>query len=122
MNCARSTGAIGFEAISALIFGAAWKVLDLLIEWRLVQLGIHESKKKPLHYTIEFKTKAIGKGDLKPMAPFDAQPDLWERIAETYAATANLRRSLVHRRILEDAPPGPVRLSVSQPPDWSRWM
>src|ERR1700752_2888512 len=52
-----SAGAPGdqfkFSDITPLVFGAAWKVLDLLVELRLEQLGV--SKNAQGRYSIEMK-------------------------------------------------------------------
>ena len=86
------------DDIRPLLFGAAWKVLDLLCELALEQAGVvHDHGWR---YTIAFKVREATSGSVAPALPFDGHPDLWVRIMRVYASTEELRNSLVHRRLV----------------------
>jgi hypothetical protein len=83
--------------IAPLVFGAAWKVLDLLVELRLEQLGV--SKNAQGRYSIEMKVGEVNNGTVSAPAPFD-NPEgtlctLWEQVLKCYAVTEDMRHSLV---------------------------
>jgi len=119
-----SAGAPGdqfkFSDIAPLVFGAAWKVLDLLVELRLEQLGV--SKNAQGRYSIEMKVGEVNNGTVSAPAPFD-NPEgtlctLWEQVLKCYAVTEDMRHSLVHRRLTVDqstgvmsGTPGPTGVS-----------
>jgi hypothetical protein len=90
-------GTVGVTELRPLIFGAAWKVLDLLIE---LATGKRD--------TIEEKARKAAADLVPAVAPFDGQPDLWMRIMRLYASTKTLRRSLVHRQLRVDAATGRI--------------
>ncbi|MFE2123549.1 hypothetical protein ACFW9U_23180 [Rhodococcus aetherivorans] len=89
------------EDIRPLTFGAAWKVLDLLVESRLVAAGEHGQGQNK-EYSIACKTQKARDGDVSAPPPFDDRGELWTRIMQCYAATETLRHSLVHRRLTLD--------------------
>jgi hypothetical protein len=76
-----------------LAFGAAWKVLDLLLELAYANAGTTASRR---WLTIAKKENLArqGHGDL---APLTADRGLWRTLTSTYAATTQARHSLVHR-------------------------
>ena len=94
-----SAGAPGdqfkFSEISPLIFGAAWKVLDLLVELRLEQLGV--PRNRPGGYTVEKKVEEVNNGTVSAPAPFNnpqgTLSTLWEQVLKCYAVTKELRHS-----------------------------
>lgn len=88
------------DDIRPLFFGAAWKVLDQLIEFALEQAGVPHDRKSD--YTITLKAGEAAKGSVMPVPPFGGRPDLWLRITKTYASTEVLRNSLVHRQLIVD--------------------
>lgn len=90
---------LGAEDIRQLLFGTAWKVLDLLCELALEQACIARQGRR---YTTKFKVGEAASGRVIPVPPFDGRPDLWARIMGTYGATEELRNSLVHRRLVID--------------------
>ena len=124
-----SAGAPGdqfkFSDIAPLVFGAAWKVLDLLVELRLEQLGV--SKNAQGRYSIEMKVGEVNNGTVSASAPFD-NPEgtlctLWEQVLKCYAVTKELRHSLVHRQLKVDpstgaisGTPGPTGVSPTLTP------
>lgn len=76
-----------------LLFGAAWKCLDLAFE-----LGLHNANIQPRRgseYTIQEKTQKAG---LAALPPLSADPDVWTRVVALYSATSEVRHSLVHRQ------------------------
>jgi hypothetical protein len=94
------------DDIRPLLFGAAWKVLDQLIELGLEQMSFtHDLKWR---YSIGLKVREAGKGTVRPVPPFDGRPDLWTRVLKSYAATADLRNSLAHRRLTVDRSTGSI--------------
>lgn len=107
---ADSTGSAG-EQLSAddirpLLFGAAWKVLDQLIEYALEQAGTPHDRK--WDYSISLKVRESANGNVRPVPPFDRGPDLWSPVMMTYASTDVLRNSLVHRRLVIDQSTGDI--------------
>lgn len=89
-----------------LLFGAAWKVLDLLVELALSQSNYPTPKNGRV--TIDAKIKAVSSGwpapglggtrrSCRPPASLDPQP--WKVLAATYAKTHQVRHALVHRRV-----------------------
>ncbi|MEU2302717.1 hypothetical protein ABZ584_35550 [Streptomyces antibioticus] len=99
-----TSGALGadltFDDVRPLFFGAAWKVLDQLIEFALEQGSV--APKQGRRYTITEKVKHAGSGSVPPVSPFGHHPDLWHRLACIYASTEELRNSLTHRRFTVD--------------------
>jgi hypothetical protein len=85
------------DDIRPLLFGAAWKVLDLLCELALEQAGVARQGRR---YLISFKITEAAAGRVAPTPPFNGHTDLWARIMGTYASTEELRNSLVHRRLV----------------------
>lgn len=105
-----STGSAGdqlnIDHIRPLLFGAAWKVLDLLVELELERASApHDQKGK---YSIGFKAGKARDGCVRPVLPFDGWPDLWLRVLGTYASTKELRHSLVHRQLRVDQSTGAI--------------
>jgi hypothetical protein len=99
-----------FRDIAPLVFGAAWKVLDLLVELRLEQL--HVSKNAQGRYSIEMKVGEADNGTVSAPAPFDNPQGtlctLWEQVLKCYAVTKELRHSLVHRQLKVDPSTGAI--------------
>lgn len=93
------------EDIRPLMFGAAWKVLDLLVESCLVAVG-EQGQRQKKEYSIGCKTKKARTGEVPAPSPFDGRGELWTRIMRCYAATETLRHSLVHRRLTLDPSTG----------------
>jgi hypothetical protein len=85
------------DDIRPLLFGAAWKVLDLLCELALEQAGVAPQGRR---YLIKFKVTEAAAGRVAPTPPFNSYTDLWARIMGTYASTQELRHSLAHRRLV----------------------
>jgi hypothetical protein len=99
-DSSRSPGdQLSADDIRPLLFGAAWKVLDLLCELALEQAGIaHQGTR----YLISFKVEKATNGTVMPVSLFHGHPDLWARIMGIYGATEELRNSLMHRRLIVD--------------------
>jgi hypothetical protein len=85
------------EAIRPLLFGSAWKVLDLLVEYAMAQSV--QPPNSAGRYRIDEKVKACQAG-LTPPPECANHPAIWSALTNTYAATENLRHTLVHRQAL----------------------
>lgn len=79
--------------IRPLIFGAAWKVLDLLVE------GVigHSTGKG-----MQVKDKLAKLLSEPAPTPFSGETKLWERTVAIYSSTAEMRNCIVHRRFRVD--------------------
>jgi hypothetical protein len=67
--------------VRPLVFGAAWKVLDLLVELGLDMAGIPPTHGK--RYTITEKVQKAGVGGVTAMTPFNSHAALWLRLMST---------------------------------------
>lgn len=100
------TDAIGFTpegcvdrlALRPLLVGAAWKVLDLLLEEALVQAGVAPDRKA--EYTIESKQR---RARSRWAGPTQFPAATWRALMAAYSETVEIRHSLVHRRSHTDA-------------------
>jgi hypothetical protein len=104
-----ATTIIGYEALGTglrddllrnlrpLLFGAAWKILDNVIEY-----GINLAPGAKEKVTIRHKREKASAG---PVRPFDTENELWVRISGIYDGTAEARHCLIHRGF-ELAPDG----------------
>jgi hypothetical protein len=107
--CADPNSHLTPTELRILVFGAAWKVLDLLIELALRQAGTAPQNQKTNRYQIKEKIDhASGATPVTGIAPFDSSPDHWTRLRCIYAETAELRHSLVHRRLHVDPVSGTI--------------
>jgi hypothetical protein len=88
------------DDIQPLLFGAAWKVLNQLIELALEQAGIPHDRR--WDYSIKLKVREAANRSVTPVMPFEGRLDLWLRVITTYASTDVLRNSLTHRRLIVD--------------------
>jgi hypothetical protein len=85
-------GCVKLLRIRPLMFGAAWKVLDLLLEEAFEQAGLQPSGRR---WMIAEKAQLAASAAACPV-PFAA--DEWGALTGVYVATEDLRHSLVHRR------------------------
>ncbi|MFC3986844.1 hypothetical protein [Streptosporangium jomthongense] len=77
--------------ITPMIFGAAWKVLDLVLD------GIFS----PTPMSIEGKCRnALTGNGPQRLPPFKSEVEAWRRIMRLYANTLDLRHSVVHRELI----------------------
>lgn len=79
--------------LTPLVFGAAWKVIDVVIDLQLLR---YEGKSLN---NISKKVKVAKTGNgvrLEPPFP----EDIWRRLLGTYANTYDLRHSLTHRGVI----------------------
>jgi hypothetical protein len=84
-------------ALRPLFFGAAWKVIDLLVELALAQGSFRPDQHSGTAWSIKRKCRHARAGD-GLCKPFDTDSDVWRRIGAVYAATSEARHCLVHRR------------------------
>lgn len=93
LHCSMSGDAVNSLAVALtpLLFGAAWKILDLFVELALNRAG--QPRKK---WSIEDKAAAARRGDgLQSLLTDD--PDIWRAVLTLYAATVEHRHCVVHR-------------------------
>lgn len=80
--------------IRPLLVGVAWKVLDLLLEHALANVGQVRRR-----WSIEAKVEEKRYGPARP-GSFPALE--WQAVMATYAETHQLRNSLTHRKVFTD--------------------
>lgn len=93
LHCSVSGDAVNSLAVALtpLLFGAAWKILDLFVELALNSAG--QPRKK---WSIEDKAVAARRGEgLQSLLTED--PGIWRAVLMLYAATVEHRHCLVHR-------------------------
>jgi hypothetical protein len=103
ISIAVSSAVNGSEAIEELrnsllplIFGAAWKILDLALELALALGGLYPQK--GTRWTITEKSQhALAKSGRLP--GFVNSAPLWRSLGSLYAGTREIRHALVHRRV-----------------------
>lgn len=90
------------DTLTPLLFGAAWKVIDLLLEFAL---NTGSLAPKSRYWTIEEKQQHAlnGSGDTTVLG---CSKTVWERLLRIYAATVEHRHCLVHRTAAVDAASG----------------
>jgi hypothetical protein len=103
-----STGSGGDQLspddIRPLLFGAAWKILDQLVELGLGLANVAHDRR--WDYSISLKVGAATRGTVPAVPPFDGRSDLWTRVMHSYPATEAVRHSLVDRRLTVDRSTG----------------
>jgi hypothetical protein len=85
-------------ALRPLLVGAAWKVLDLLLEEALDQAGVPPDQARG--YSIGFKQRQAQAAAARPT---QLTASVWGSLMAVYDATVEIRHSLVHRRVHIDA-------------------
>jgi hypothetical protein len=80
-------------ALRPLMFGAAWKILDILIEHALT--NVTGAKKS---YKICEKVGKVSAGVVS-VQPLARDPDLCARVGCAYVSAEQYRHSIVHRRV-----------------------
>jgi hypothetical protein len=101
-----ASSAVWIDDVRPLLFGAAWKVIDQLIELGLERAGIPHDRNSD--YTVTFKVQQATNGAVPAVPPFDARPHLWSRLLKIYAAVEVLRNSFAHRRLILDRSTGAI--------------
>jgi hypothetical protein len=85
----------GFLKVGApLVFVTAFKILDMMIEWVLVENGVAPKRKS---YTFAEKAEAL-KGPLQFPPLVEARPWLRERLCALYDQLKPLRGTIIHDR------------------------
>ncbi|MEZ7132655.1 hypothetical protein ACBR40_45595 [Nonomuraea sp. AD125B] len=82
--------------VTPMVFGAAWKVVDLVLD------GIFSPTPKPMSIEAKCSNAVTGNGPQR-LPPFRGEVDLWRRVMCLYAHTADLRHSVVHRELIVHA-------------------
>jgi hypothetical protein len=93
---AESGGQAREELLSSLRpvgFGAAYKILDMLVEHVLRANG---ARGRRLNF--DQKTRALSARPASLPVPLDGHPELWERLAVLYAVFQDARHAVTHRR------------------------
>jgi hypothetical protein len=98
---------LSMDDLRPFIFGAAWKVLDFLVELSFEMNDVPPDR-RGREYTIAKKAGEAARGLVDPVAPFDSHAPLWSRLLHVYSSTKELRHSLVHRRFKVDPDTGEV--------------
>lgn len=93
LHCSVSGDAVNSvaTALTPLLFGAAWKILDLFVELALNSTG--QPRKK---WSIEVKAASARRGD-GPQSLLTDDPGIWRAVLMLYAATVEHRHCVVHR-------------------------
>jgi hypothetical protein len=86
-------------ALLPLLFGAAWKVLDISVELALANAACPPTK--PGRWTIADKAREIHINGYLPA--FSPSSDVWRALRSLYRTTIEPRHALVHRRVTVDA-------------------
>jgi hypothetical protein len=86
------------NSLLPLLFGAAWKTLDLGIELALAMAGL--VPKNGQRWLIAEKSQ---KAELGVLPAFASAPDSWRALCCLYAGTEEIRNALVHRRVQVEA-------------------
>lgn len=95
LHCSISADAVNSLALALtpLLFGAAWKILDLFVE---LALNLSGAKPKRKNWTIDEKVMAAQSGlGLSSLLTDDVA--LWRAVLSAYAATHQHRHCVVHR-------------------------
>jgi hypothetical protein len=90
-------GCVELLGIRPLLFGTAWKVLDLFMDALMADNQVPTNGLG--RYNIAAKVRRARSGQL---AQDLLQRDTWDAVRQVYAATDQLRHSLVHRRVTVD--------------------
>lgn len=86
------------NAMLPLLFGAAWKILDLAVELALT--NDPRVKKPNKRWSIDYKVKEIKTSGILP--GISQSPNVWAALRGIYGATTEPRHALVHRRVKID--------------------
>ena len=81
-------------SVMPLLFGAAWKIFDLMLE---LALHLRREPSEKRHWTIQEKKKIALSGELRPLPLFSTEKNLWNALCKIYAVTVEHRHCLVHR-------------------------
>lgn len=88
------------NSLLPLLFGAAWKILDLALELALAIARIAPQNGR--RWLINEKSKhAVSHNGRLP--GFASSPDIWQALGSLYDGTREARHALVHRRVHVDS-------------------
>jgi hypothetical protein len=94
------------NSLLPLLFGAAWKVLDLALELAFAMAGL-VPRKGGHKWSIDEKSQ-LASAHRGLLPGFSPSSDLWHALGFLYAGTKEIRHALVHRRVHVD--PGTLEL------------
>ncbi len=83
-----------------LLFGAAWKVLDLALELAFAKAGLSPESGRRWRIDEKSQHAAKGRGSLPGLS---GTRDVWQALGHLYKQTLETRHALVHRRVQVDA-------------------
>ena len=81
------------DKLQPLSFGAAYKVLDMLVEH---VLRANRTPAGPL--TFVYKVNALKRGVVQLPAPIDSHTGVWDRLAKLYSDLEQARHAVTHRQ------------------------
>jgi hypothetical protein len=87
------------NSLLPLLFGAAWKILDLALELAFAQAGLASEKGK--RWTIKAKSRRAA-AHRSSLPGLSAETDIWHALGSLYTQTVEIRHALVHRRVHVD--------------------
>jgi hypothetical protein len=100
------TATVGGEAKEALrnsllplLFGAAWKTLDLALELAFARAGLAPQNGRRWRIDEKSQHAAAHKGSLPGLS---STTDVWHALGQLYKQTLEIRHALVHRRVQVD--------------------
>jgi len=93
-NLGEAARAALIDQLRPLLFGAAWKTLDLLFELAFHQANL--APQKSGRWTIAQK-HAHAQANLGTLTPFSSDSGVWSRLCALYANTVEARHCLIHR-------------------------
>jgi hypothetical protein len=94
--------------LTPLMFGAAWKVLDLAIELILNSGGFTADRSRGTEWSISAKQNYAANGDGQYQVLTNDRP-VWKAVGALYANTVEHRHCLVHRTAVIDPSSGALR-------------
>jgi hypothetical protein len=100
------TSIVGGEASEALrnsllplLFGAAWKILDLALELAFARSGLVPQNGRRWTIAAKVQHAAAHRGSLPGLS---STMDAWDALGSLYTQTREIRHALVHRRVQVD--------------------
>jgi hypothetical protein len=102
-TCAGAVAAT-LERVRPLVFGAAFKLIDLMLDLALESDGFTPPRGRPWSMAEKAAKARDGAGNLPPIT--NQFPELWERLCVLYAEWMEVRHSLVHRTAQVDPSTG----------------
>lgn len=87
------------NSLLPLLFGAAWKIIDLALELAFAQAGLAPQNGR--WWRIDEKSQHAG-AHAGSLSGLSSTTDVWDALGVLYTRTREIRHALVHRRIQVD--------------------